>query len=221
MPRGPDGEMRSADLLGAANKVTKIANGALGLGGIPVGVGSLREMSDTANAIHMYLAAKDRNRPWLMERSFATDALLEIHVHTDGISFPGRTEGIEAITDVLVRRFGGDFENVYTICLSAAPDPVVERFSCPWLVGMSRKDDGTVRVGFGQYSWTFRSEEPRLVRHLSIAIEGMEILSEAHTKVIMEWLSGLAWPWCPPQKAASAIPALAQLSVIAAFLNNL
>ncbi|MDH8318903.1 hypothetical protein QIG98_27885, partial [Klebsiella pneumoniae] len=66
--------------------------------------------------------AKDGNRPFLMQRAFDANAELEMVVKTDAISFPSTARGVKAIADVLVHRFGIDYENVYTVCLSRPSD---------------------------------------------------------------------------------------------------
>jgi hypothetical protein len=54
--------------------------------------------------------AKDGNRPFLMRRAFAEHAELEMVVKTDAISFPSSARGMNAIEEILVRRFGVDYE---------------------------------------------------------------------------------------------------------------
>ena len=73
------------------------------------------------DAVKTYILAKDGNRPFLMSQAFAENAELEIVVKTDAISFPGSAKGVAALEDILVRRFGREFENVYTFCLAEPP----------------------------------------------------------------------------------------------------
>jgi len=84
-----------------------------------------------------YIQAKDSNRPDLMPAVFAANAWLEMVVHAGSISFPPLATGLDAITDVLVRRFSETFENVHTFCISSEPAGDAATFSCGWLVGMS------------------------------------------------------------------------------------
>ena len=100
--------------------------------------------------IATYIRAKDSNRPHLMSAAFAPDASLEMVVNAGTISFPPHAAGLDAITDVLVSRFGQTFENVYTFCLCSPPYSHPSTFSCAWLVGMSPKEGGAVRVGCGR-----------------------------------------------------------------------
>jgi hypothetical protein len=177
-------------------------------------------MSGQADAIHSYILAKDGNRPWLMRRAFAGDAHLEMVVKTDAISFPSTAIGIDAITDTLVRRFSSDQENVYTFCLTAPPKGLHKTFSCDWLVGMSRRDNGEVRVGCGRYDWSFAGSDRRLASDLKIAIEVMHVLSPENLRPIMTWLSSLPYPWCYAKAAAQNIPSLDGLQTISDFLHQ-
>ncbi|WP_019717036.1 hypothetical protein, partial [Pseudomonas syringae] len=104
-------------------------------------------MNTAQLSIRQYIKAKDGNRPHLLDQAFASDAVLDMVVHTGSISFPPHVEGIGPIGDVLVRRFGQTFENVYTFCIGLPPEPQARTFQCKWLVGMSDKSSGEARVG--------------------------------------------------------------------------
>src|SRR5262245_29104667 len=137
-------------------------------------------MPTPAQAIGTYIQARDGNRPCLMRRAFADDAVLEMIVKTEAISFPASAAGLDVIPDVLIRRFLLDYENVYTFCLSPPPYTLADRFSCRWLVGMSSRSGGEVRVGCGQYDWRFSAASDGLVDRLRITIERMAILAPGH-----------------------------------------
>jgi len=156
--------------------------------------------------IATYVRAKDSNRAHLMSAAFAPNATLEMVVNAATISFPPHASGLDAITDVLVRRFGGTFENVYTFCLCPPPSSGESAFSCTWLVGMSEKAGGAVRLGSGRYDWIFGPGEPRLVERLKITIEHMELLPASHLPIVINWLSRLPYPWCPAEAAIEAAP---------------
>jgi hypothetical protein len=66
-------------------------------------------------------------------KGFAADAELEMVVKTDAISFPSTAKSLSSIEEDLVRRFGVDYENVYTFCLSEPPEAGRSRFQCHWL----------------------------------------------------------------------------------------
>lgn len=171
------------------------------------------------DAVSTYLLAKDGNRPFLMQRAFAANAELEMVVKTDAISFPATATGVGEIADVLVRRFGVDYENVYTVCLSRPSDADRGQFSCHWLVGMSAKRDGQVRVGGGRYDWHFASDTG-LVEKLLITIDVMNTLPASELGAAMNWLSGLPYPWCAPDEALKGMPKAAGFAAIEAYVRQ-
>ncbi len=171
-----------------------------------------------ADAIETYILAKDGNRPFLMRRVFALNAELEMVVKTDAISFPGTARGVDAIADVLVHRFGIDYENIYTVCLSRRPGANRSHFPCHWLVGMSAKSDGQVRVGCGRYDWHFGPDG--LVQKLVITIETMNMLPVTVLATIMQWLSGLPYPWCTPRDVLEGMPDASGLAAVRAYVEQ-
>jgi hypothetical protein len=175
-------------------------------------------VSYPSESIRTYLRAKDENRPHLMKSAFADTARLEVLSTTDAISFPPVTRGVEAITQVLVRDFAQTYENVYTFCLCAEPRDSASRFTCRWLVGMSDKSTGSVRVGCGAYDWSFEGEGSHLVDRLVIGISTMKVLPPDHLRPVMMWLSGLPHPWCLPSVALREMPGLAELAEVRQFV---
>ena len=139
-------------------------------------------------------------------------------VKTDAISFPNTASGLSAVEDVLVRRFDVDYENIYTFCLSQPPEAAKPRFQCQWLVGMSTKATGEIRVGCGGYDWHFNDDGK--VGKLIITIDVMKVLSGCHLNAVMAWLSSLPYPWCSPILALKAFPANDDLSDIVAHLKQ-
>ena len=166
-----------------------------------------------------YLHAKDENRPHLMSGVFSESATLEMVVKAGSISFPPLSQGVGAITDVLVRRFGQTYENVYSFYLQR-PGPALQNFSCDWLVGMSEKAGGATRVGCGRYDWTFRQTGPVLVDRLVITIEVMQSLDPGYLEHVIAWLTTLAYPWCSAQAVLAAPPAFAALEPVLAYLGR-
>ncbi len=167
-----------------------------------------------ARAIEAYIRAKDENLPSLMERAFDQDATLRMVVRSDAISFPPIANGREAITAVLVREFGRTYENVRTLCFGSPPGSSDEHFSCSWLVGMSAKDGGVIRVGCGRYNWSFRAHAPRLATRLEITIDVVQVLAANNLSAVRNWLFALPYPWCPIQTAFEAAPQLEPLESI-------
>ena len=177
-------------------------------------------MHSAAGSIETYIRAKDCNRPFLMEAAFSTDATLEMIVKAGSISFPPHVRGIVELSQVLVSRFNQTFENVHTFCLASPPAVRVRSFSCDWLVGMSEKESGAVRIGCGRYDWSFRAPDLVLVENLKITIECMQSLPGGTCSEVMTWLAQLPYPWCDAQVAARSMPRLEELGIIAAHLGR-
>lgn len=175
-------------------------------------------MQTPADAIANYIHAKDRNRPHLLDGAFTGTAVLNVLVKSGTLTFPAQSSGREAIAEVLVRRVGQTFENVYTLCLTTPPTGRARAFACDWLVGMSEKASGVVRVGCGRYEWQFQDAEPCLAEALRITIEHMEVLPATMLEPVMQWLSSLPYPWCPARAAARSAPT--ELDQITAYLNR-
>jgi hypothetical protein len=175
-------------------------------------------MSSIEDAVSTYIVAKDGNRPWLMTHAFAEDAELEMIVRTDAISFPNAAKGLTQITEILVSRFAMDNENVYTFCLSRPAPSHRDHFLCDWLVGMSTKRDGAVRVGCGRYDWRFGGDN--LVTKLTINIETMSVLPGSEQAPVFRWLSALSYPWCSGTQALEAMPSIDGLAAVKSFLQR-
>jgi hypothetical protein len=171
------------------------------------------------DAISMYILAKDGSRPQLMKRAFAEDCELEMAVKTDAISFPDSAKGLEQVSQVLVTSFADQYENVRTFCLSRPNSNYLPYFGCDWLVGMSARQDGAVRVGCGHYSWHFGPDDDGRVKKLVIDIEVMSVLPVEASEPIMQWLAALPYPWCSNIRACEGIPTIEALRPIERFLR--
>ena len=169
--------------------------------------------------IETYIRAKDENRPHRMAAAFAADAQLRMTVKTEAIAFPAATEGLAQISDVLVRRFGQRYDNVYTFCLGTPPAPDADAFTCAWLVGMSDKDSGGVR-GLRQLRLALRHgrASPRAVAGDRHRGDGDPIAPEAAHDVLDGWLARLPYPWCGAAQARARAPALDGLAPVLQFL---
>lgn len=176
--------------------------------------------STTEQLLRDYFHAKDENRPLYMARAFAPAAALRMVLKTQSIAFPSEVSGEPAIADTLVRKFGQTYENVYTFYLARpAPGAVLADFSCDWMVGMTEKASGNVRVGCGRYDWRFQAE-PHRVRELVITIEAMETLAPATAAAVLGWLTALPYPWADRSAICAGAPALAELAPVLAYLNR-
>ena len=98
--------------------------------------------------LRTYFHAKDENRPHLIQSVFCEEAVLEMNVKADSISFPAVSRGVVAIAQVLVSKFAQSYENVYSFYLQRPPIGVTT-FACDWLVGMSEKARRHVRTRRG------------------------------------------------------------------------
>ncbi|MGY3533519.1 hypothetical protein [Bradyrhizobium sp. USDA 4452] len=173
-----------------------------------------------AGAISTYIAAKDRNLPLLMKRAFVPDCELQMQLLTDAISFPSSAHGLENVTDVLVRSFGLQYDNVRTFCLSRPAVDRTPRFQCDWLVGMSNRSDGGVRVGCGEYTWDFDAAGDGRVKRLFIKIELMCVLPASYQAPVLQWLSLVPYPWSSCSEAWAGLPSIDALTPIAQFLRR-
>ena len=169
--------------------------------------------------LRTYFRAKDENRPHLIARAFTPDATLEIRNRASSIDFPALSVGQEAIADVLARRFGQTYENVSTFCL-ARPPASADVFRCDWMVVMSEKASRKVRVGCGQYDWTFDAACRGLVSRLVISIEAMQVLPPASWEVIASWVDLLDYPWSSAVAVLAAAPALEELAPVVGYLRR-
>jgi len=145
-----------------------------------------------------------------MQSVFSNSAVLEMNVKTENIAFPSKTKSLNLITDVLVKTFNETYENIYTFFLSDSIQQnidIIENIECRWLVGMTTKESGELRVGHGTYAWEFDRELP-LVNNLIITIDEMLILKPQHTTLIMNWLNQLPYPWCETADVNNSMPKL-------------
>ncbi len=153
-----------------------------------------------------------------MQAAFVDSATLNMEVKTDSISFPSESVGLEAITDVLVRDFSQRYENVYTLCVSDSLESQKGVLSCKWLVGMSEREGGDVRIGCGRYDWRFSDVESNLANHLTITIEKMLVLTPESSRSIMAWLEQLAYPFCHSDIIFENMPDIDEFGLIRQYL---
>lgn len=162
-------------------------------------------MENRSKAIHRYILAKDGNRPFLLDEAFEDNATLEMNILTESIAFPPSAFGREAIADTLVRQFNKKYENIYTICIGVEPDIVVEKFSCHWMVVMSEKQTGSLRVGCGRYDWRFQHTNNK-VKSLVITIDLMDTSAPSSLAPVMVWVASLSYPWCELSAITKELP---------------
>jgi hypothetical protein len=186
--------------------------------------GAGRNDATPETLVRNYLRAKDENRAHLISSVFCESACLEMRVKTQDISFPAVSQGSATIADVLARRFNQSYENIYTFCLdkpaaeSANSPPAV--FACDWLVGMSEKANGNVRVGCGRYEWIFQQKPPYRVERLIITIETMQTIPDHWMPKILKWLLALDYPWSSAQAVCRSAPEIKLLAPVLRYLGR-
>ncbi len=156
------------------------------------------------SVIGAYVRARDSNRPHLMKAAFTDAAVLQIRVEPGASNVHSRLAGRKAIVDTLVTRFNQAWENIYTLCIGARPAADAEAFSCAWLVVMSSKSDGSCRIGWGRYDWTFDLESRR-ARSLVIVVSAMKVVT-ADVGSLMDWVCLLPYPWCDAAEIVATPP---------------
>jgi hypothetical protein len=180
-------------------------------------------MPDTATTEQLlrdYFHGKDENRPLFIARAFAPDARLRMVLKTQSIAFPAEVSGEPGIADTLVRKFGQSYENVFTFYLSRpAARAKLDAFQCDWLVGMTEKASGNVRVGCGRYDWLFQAQ-PHQIRDMTITIEAMETLPPETTGQVFGWLTAQPYPWTDSGTVAAGAPDLPGLAPVIAYLTR-
>jgi hypothetical protein len=180
-------------------------------------------MATPTSLLEKYFQAKDGNQPQLMQEIFLPDALLTFSIATDGISFPERTEGLEAITHTLVT----DFRKKYTRCRSyyVCDRPELDNNSIqalPWLVLMQEVATGNMRIGTGHYDWHFKPDVNGVlkVRALHISIEKMDVIVNADGTLLGTMQSALPYPWLPPATLHAEFQVLASLEPELEFVDG-
>jgi hypothetical protein len=166
------------------------------------------------DTISRYIRAKDDNKPHLMDSVFTLSADLEMITNTEAIAFPANTHSRDGITQVLVRDFSQRFENVYTFCLTDTIEIAQSVLCCQWLVVMSGREDGELRIGCGNYHWEFEHNTSPLVQRLAISITAMVILPRSFSHALVTWANTTAYPWCNLQDLLSTMPVITELDII-------
>lgn len=171
--------------------------------------------------IHIYIRAKDENRPHLLALAFSPDAVLEMTVKASTIEFPPVTNGLTSITGVL-SKFSRTYENIYTFCLARPWLATVEdpHYSFDWLVGMSEKESGNVFVGSGRYDW-YRSNSTGLIDQLNITIEAMQALPGECLNPVLDWFAEIPYPWCTSNEITKNVPDIDVLEPVIKYINRI
>lgn len=172
----------------------------------------------TRTILRDYLRAKDENRALFLRRGFAPDAFLSMVLNTGEIDFPAESMGVDAVAQTLAVRFNQTYENIFTFYLGEPDENArYDAYHCSWLVGMTEKATGNVRVGCGTYDWLF-DDTPYRAKALRITIEHMRSLPPADADGVFDWLLAAPYPFTQPAVLAAGMPALPALDPIRAYL---
>lgn len=156
--------------------------------------------------ISQYIKAKDNNKPHLMNGVFAEQATLKMLVQTDNISFPAEVEGLGNITHTLVSEFNNKYENIYTLCLIDTVQQQQRSLNCRWVVCMTEKASGSLRLGYGDYLWSFTDDTPTLINDLTITIENMTLLPPELQPQALSWFDKLPYLWALSSDLQTTVP---------------
>ena len=167
-----------------------------------------------------YICAKDKNRPHLMSEVFTSNASLEMKLQTQNISFPSQTTGLENITEVLVSTFSESYEKVHTFCISDTIKNHEQMLTSDWIVCMSEKSSGDVRIGYGVYDWIFTKDENTKVKHLTIKIEEMFTLEKEYSSIFFDWVGELSYPLCNLETVFKNSPKIEALKSIENYFRK-
>lgn len=168
--------------------------------------GNLQEL------VSRYIKAKDNSKPHLMTAVFTQQATLKMVVKTDNISFPADVSGEEQITQTLVSEFNSTYENIYTLCLSDTLRQAGKTLNCRWLVCMTEKSSGALRVGCGDYRWRFEGDAPALANELTIVIETMVMFPHQARSEVIHWFDRQPYPWVLSSEMLQTMPDIKQLT---------
>jgi len=84
---------------------------------------------------------------------------------------------------------------------------------------MTEKDSRAARVGCGRYDWCF-SPPSCLAESLSITIETMQTLPPLQADEVMDWVTGLPYPWCPAVTALHGAPDINHLAPVLGYIGR-
>ncbi len=180
-------------------------------------------MSTPTSLLSGYLQAKDGNQPQLIREIFLPDAVVTFSIATDGISFPERTEGVEAITHMLVTDFRKKYSRCRTYYVCDALELQNNSVEClPWLVLMQEVATGNMRIGNGTYDWHFKQQADGQLRvcALHISIEKMDVIVNADGTLLGTMQSALPYPWLPPATLHAEFKMLASLEPELEFVDR-
>jgi hypothetical protein len=156
--------------------------------------------------LHDYLHGKDQSRPHLLARAFAPDAVFVSRFEFDtDFSDDTPREGLGTIIETF-RQLGAACENIYTVCASDSVRESPEGWRCKWLVTMTQRDDGRVRVAWGDYLWQLGGWGTRAKR-LEVTMEEMQVLPADRADGFCDWMATHEGLWVESARMLEGCPA--------------
>jgi len=170
--------------------------------------------------LHKYLQAKDESRPYLFRQVFPENGRFQTRFSIDtDFDQGGMREGIAEITNTF-GMLGRFFENIFTTCpIESASYTEEGQLQSTWIVGMSSRDNGDIRIAAGAYLWTF-DEESGKVAELDVLMEHMLEFPGKHLAAIMDWLSALPQPWCETKALLDGMPEIEGLEPVRTYFSK-
>lgn len=178
-----------------------------------------KQCASPVTIIARYIEAKDQNRPHLMPHAFEDTAILTMQVESSEIEFPAQVNGRQAISQTLVRDFAGRFENIYTYCLTQPDDETADGCQLNWLVIMTERASGNIKLGYGRYDWLFNSQSG-LCSKLHIHIEHMQVVSAQVADKIYQRIGDYPTPWQPADALLALLGDHTEFGSAHAFLTR-
>ena len=164
--------------------------------------------------VRAYLEAKDYQRPHRFAEAFTDDARFRttFAFDTDWNSSDA-VHGLPAITETF-RRLGAGFENLVTFCLPESLRWEDDALHMRWVVFMTGRKSGQIRVAWGDYQWRFTAINRRATS-LDVHMHAMRELPS--NPRLLDWAMALPHVWCTGAVARRCLPHAA-IPGLSAFL---
>jgi len=157
--------------------------------------------------LRAYLHAKDCGVPARFADAFTPDATFTSRFEFEtSFSDEEPRVGLAAIAET----FGlltKHCDNITTLCTLDSVVTDGDTLRNKWIVAMTNRDSGCIRVAWGDYVWTMDPEAER-ARSLIVNMRHMAEMGPEHAEVVLVWLRALPAPWCDGQALVVDMPAL-------------
>ena len=166
-----------------------------------------------------YLEAKDQQRPFLFGEVFTSEAMFQSRFafETD-FNDERPVHGLDAIAGVF-QRMGSRVENIFTVYTPSSVRWDAGALSIDWLVGMSERESGKLRLAWGDYAWRFNPAGTRATELVVLMRQMIELPASAGSS-INHWLAELPAPWCEAEQILESMPSFAGSEDLRAFFSR-